>query len=99
MAKVSPKYYKFGLYHVLVDGQILPQEDATRNGDRLAFAILSDCVGNNLAVRFSAEFQSEVLIHCGVGHEITSDEIQEWIDFKCTPQSVRTPRLLAPDRF
>jgi hypothetical protein len=84
------KMYKFVESDVVtVDGQPLPPKRLSRqpstyvSPDRLALSILFDCVGDDAAMLLSHEFQTEILDHCQPGEEITSDGIEEWVNFKC----------------
>ena len=83
------KTYRFTSSGVFVHGQPLRlkglrnEPEQFPNPDRVAFSILVDCVGDGSALLHGREFQREIVNHCTVGTEITSDEVQEWNDYMC----------------
>ncbi len=94
------RYKILGLQRALIDGKSVDigglEQPANRS--RLAFSILFNAVGFDAAMRYTGEFQEEVMNRCRPGHEISSDEIEEWYDFKRQP-SEHLPRVLRTRRF
>lgn len=85
-----------------IDGKpLIPRGLAQpKNEHRLACAFLDEALGDFFAASaYCHAFDEEVLSRWRPGQTIEVDEIVEWHSWKCSPQFVKFPRLLHPDRF
>jgi hypothetical protein len=87
---------------VTIDG--LPFESASglrwgkqmTQGPGFALALLQDAVGGPYASMFAHQFAEDILAHLKPRWEFTSQDVQEWVDFRCAIDAIAQQAISNP---